>query len=73
MAPPSAQAAYERILPYAEAIYLVIAADGVHTPEERDAMLRPDEAPKKPRRSRSRSWKSCGPSSMKPVPAPRKH
>ena len=38
-APPSAQAAYERILPYAEAIYLVIAADGVHTPEERDALL----------------------------------
>jgi tellurite resistance protein len=26
-------------LPYAEAIYLVIAADGVHTPEERDALL----------------------------------
>lgn len=39
MAPPSAQAAYDRILPYAEAIYLVIAADGVHTPEERDALL----------------------------------
>jgi tellurite resistance protein len=39
MAPPSARAAYDRILPYAEAIYLVIAADGVHTPEERDALL----------------------------------
>jgi tellurite resistance protein len=38
-AAPSAQAAYDRILPYAEAIYLVIAADGVHTPEERDALL----------------------------------
>jgi tellurite resistance protein len=39
LAPPGEQAAYERILPYAEAIYLVIAADGVHTPEERDALL----------------------------------
>ena len=38
-APPNAQAAYERILPYAEVIYLVIAADGVHTPEEQDALV----------------------------------
>ncbi len=38
-AAPGARAAYERILPYAEAIYLVIAADGVHTPEERDTLL----------------------------------
>lgn len=38
-AAPNEQAAYDRILPYAEAIYLVIAADGVHTPEERDALL----------------------------------
>jgi tellurite resistance protein len=38
-APPNEQAAYDRILPFAEAIYLVIAADGVHTPEERDALL----------------------------------
>src|SRR5205085_157967 len=38
-APPNAQAAYERILPYAEVIYLVIAADGLHTPEEQDAMV----------------------------------
>lgn len=36
---PDEQAAYDRILPFAEAIYLVIAADGVHTPEERDALL----------------------------------
>jgi tellurite resistance protein len=39
LAPPSEQAAYARILPYAEAIYLVIASDGVHTPEERDTLL----------------------------------
>jgi tellurite resistance protein len=39
LAPPSERAAYDRILPYAEAIYLVIASDGVHTPEERDALL----------------------------------
>jgi tellurite resistance protein len=38
-APPNAQAAYERILPYAEIIYLVIAADGVHTPQEQDALV----------------------------------
>ena len=38
-APPQEQAAYDRILPFVEAIYLVIAADGVHTPEERDALL----------------------------------
>ena len=38
-APPNAQAAYERILPYAEVIYLVIAADGVHTPAEQDALV----------------------------------
>ncbi len=39
LAPPAAQAAYDRILPFAEAIYLVVAADGVHTPQERDALL----------------------------------
>ena len=38
-APPGERAAYDRILPFAEAIYLVIAADGVHTPDERDALL----------------------------------
>jgi len=38
-APPNAQAAYERILPYAEVIYLVIAADGVNSPAEQDALV----------------------------------
>jgi len=38
-APPNEQAAYERILPYAEVIYLVMTADGAHSPEEQDAML----------------------------------
>jgi tellurite resistance protein len=35
---PGARAAYERILPFGEVIYVVIAADGVLTSEERDAL-----------------------------------
>ncbi|HVJ16579.1 MAG TPA: TerB family tellurite resistance protein [Polyangiaceae bacterium] len=37
-ASPGVQAAYDRILPYAEVIYLVIAADGRLSEEERDAL-----------------------------------
>ena len=40
------------------------------TPEERDAMLRPDEAPKKPRRSRSRNRKRRSATTGEGVTAP---